>query len=436
VPTYAETLDYLFARLPMFHRIGAAAYTRSLDNIEALCGALAHPERAFRSVHVAGTNGKGSSSHALASVLQTAGYRTGLYTSPHLVDFRERIRLNGQLIPEEYVVAFVEKHRTLFEELNVSFFEMTVALAFRFFADEGVDVAVIEVGLGGRIDSTNVIRPLVSLITNISFDHQDLLGDTLPLIAVEKAGIIKPGVPVVVSQTQPGVAEVFEQIARERVAPLRFADAEFTVVNQAAHRDGGQSLDVLRSGKPYLPNLHLDLAGEYQRFNLPGILATLEVLRSTGFELPDAIVRAGLSSIQRRTGLRGRWQVLGQQPLVVADTGHNEAGLTEALGQLLRRQPAHLHVVLGMVRDKAIGKMLALLPTAATYYFCAARVPRALPAADLQGQAVAFGLSGAAYDSVAAAIRAARAAAAPTDAVYIGGSTFVVAEVEGITDAV
>ncbi len=434
--TYAETLDYLFARLPMFQRIGAAAYTRSLDNIEALCSALAHPERAFRSVHVAGTNGKGSSSHALASVLQTAGYRTGLYTSPHLVDFRERIRLNGQLIPADYVVAFVEKHRPLFEELNVSFFEMTVALAFRYFADEAVDVAIIEVGLGGRIDSTNVIRPLVSLITNISFDHQDLLGQTLPLIAAEKAGIIKPGVPIVVSQAQTETADVFHQVAAERGAPLRFADAEYTIRHQAPHRDGGQNLDVLHNGVSYLPNLHLDLAGSYQRLNLPGILATLDTLGAAGYDLPETVVRAGLGSIQRRTGLRGRWQVLGEHPLVVADTGHNEAGLTEALGQLMRREPTHLHVVLGMVKDKAIGKMLGLLPTDATYYFCAATVQRALPAEELRDQAEAFDLKGTAFPSVAAAVKAARAAALPTEAVYIGGSTFVVAEVEGITDAV
>ena len=423
----------------MFHRVGAAAYTRSLDNIEALCRELSHPERSFRSVHVAGTNGKGSSSHALAAVLQTAGYRTGLYTSPHLVDFTERVRLDGRPVPPEYVVEFVEKHRALFEELNVSFFEMTVALAFRYFADERVDIAVIEVGLGGRIDSTNVIRPLVSLITNISYDHQDLLGDTLPLIAAEKAGIIKSGVPVIISQTQPEVAGVFERTATALAAPLRFADQFYAVVNQAPQSgDAGQSLDVVcaADGALLLPNLHLDLAGEYQRFNLPGVLATLDELRGAGFELPETVVRAGLADVQRRTGLRGRWQVLGERPLVVADTGHNEAGLREALGQVLRRAPAHLHVVLGMVGDKAIGRMLGVLPAEnATYYFCRARIPRALPAEDLQAQAAAFGLMGAVYGSVGAAVAAARAAATTEDAVYIGGSTFVVAEVDGITQA-
>ncbi len=432
--TYVETLDYLFSRLPMFQRVGAAAYTRSLANIEALCAALGHPERSFRSIHVAGTNGKGSSSHALAAVLQTGGYRTGLYTSPHLVDFTERVRLDGRPVPPAYVVEFVEKHQALFEELSVSFFEMTVALAFRYFADERVDIAVIEVGLGGRIDSTNVIRPLASLITNISYDHQDLLGDTLPLIAAEKAGIIKRGVPVVVSQTQPEVAGVFERAAAAHAAPLLFADRAYAVVNQAPLPNGaGQSLDVVRptDGALLLPNLHLDLAGEYQRYNLPGVLAILDDLRAAGFDLPEATVRAGLGTVQRRTGLRGRWQVLGERPLVVADTGHNEAGLAEAVAQVLRRHPAHLHVVLGMVGDKAIGKMLAVLPAAnATYYFCRAQIPRALAAAELQAQAAAFGLVGEVFGSVGEAVAAARAAAAPDDAVYIGGSTFVVAEVE------
>ncbi|MBC7447183.1 MAG: bifunctional folylpolyglutamate synthase/dihydrofolate synthase [Hymenobacteraceae bacterium] len=431
--TYAETLDYLFGRLPMFQRVGAAAYTRSLANIEALCRELGHPERAFRSVHVAGTNGKGSSSHALAAVLQTAGYRTGLYTSPHLVDFTERVRLDGRPVLPAYVVEFVARNRALFEELNVSFFEMAVALAFPYFADERVDIASIEVGLGGRPDSTNVIEPLISLITNISYDHQDLLGDTLPLIAAEKAGIIKAGVPVVISQTQPEVAEVFQRVAATHHARLRFADQEYAVDRQAPLiGGGGQTLDVVRAadGAAILPNLHLDLAGEYQRHNLPGILATVDELRAAGFDLPETVVRAGLATVQRRTGLRGRWQILGERPLVVADTGHNEAGLRAALAQVVARHPAHLHMVLGMVGDKAIGKMLALLPTAnATGYFCAARIPRALPAAELQHQAAAFGLMGEVFSSVAAAVAAARAAATVNDAVYIGGSTFVVAEV-------
>lgn len=431
--TYTETLDWLFARLPMFQRVGAVAHTKSLANILELCQALHHPERSFRTVHVGGTNGKGSSSHMVAAVLQAAGYKVGLYTSPHLRDFTERIRLNGHPVPPDYVVAFVERYRELFEELHPSFFEVTVALAFRYFADERVDIAVIEVGVGGRLDSTNVIMPLVSLITNISWDHQDLLGDTLPKIAFEKAGIIKPAVPVVVSQEQDEVREVFEQVATVQSAALAFASRTFTVVNQNPLPAGGQALDVLRDGQPYLPNLHLDLTGDYQRLNLPGVLLTLEHLRTRGFDLPEAVVRAGLADVQRRTGLRGRWQVLGQRPLVVADTGHNEAGLREAIGQVLRRRPKHLHMVLGVVRDKDLSKMLGLLPVAdTTYYFCQAQVPRALPAAELREKAAVLGLVGEEYASVTAAVRAARAAAQPKDAVYIGGSTFVVAEVEEI----
>lgn len=430
--TYAETLAWLYAQLPMFHRVGAAAYTRSLENIEALCSALGHPERSFQSVHVAGTNGKGSSSHMLASVLQTAGYRTGLYTSPHLKDFTERVRLNGAPVPPEAVVEFVTRHRVLFEEIKPSFFEMTVALAFRHFADQRVDIAVVEVGLGGRLDSTNIIRPLVSLITNISWDHKDLLGDTLPLIAAEKAGIVKPGVPVIVSQTQEEVDFVFRQVADTQGAPLTFADSLFEIRNPMPLPAGGQTVDVWRRGELYLPNLHLDLPGEYQWLNLPGVLAAVEELRAAGFALSEATVRAGLREVGRRTGLRGRWQVLGEHPLVVADTGHNEAGLRAALDQLLRRHPTHLHLVLGVVADKEVSQMLALLPTDATYYFCQAQIPRALPAGQLAERAAAFGLLGEVYDSVPAAVRAARSAAAPTDAVYIGGSTFVVAEVEEI----
>ncbi len=432
--TYPETLDYLYARLPMYQRVGAVAHTRSLANIEVLCARLAHPERGFRAVHVAGTNGKGSSSHMLAAVCQAAGYRTGLYTSPHLIDFTERIRLNGEPIPPEEVVRFVETHRDLLEELQPSFFEMTVALAFRYFADQRVDIAIIEVGLGGRLDSTNVIRPLVSLITNISWDHQDLLGDTLPLIAAEKAGIIKPGVPVVISQVQTEVAAVFQQVAAANRAPIRFADTELYVATQTPLPEGvGQSMDVmhrdaLEQWTPYLPNLHLDLLGEYQYLNVPGVLATLEELQVQGFRFTQPMVRAGLSEVQRRTGLRGRWQVLGRDPLVVADTGHNEAGLGAAIAQLLRTPHQKLHIVFGVVRDKDIGVLLRLLPPEATYYFCEAKIPRALPAPELREQAEAFGLKGKLYVSVAKAVDAARAAAAPEDVVYIGGSTFVVAE--------
>ena len=429
--TYRETLDYLYQQLPMFQRVGAAGFKKGLGNTEALMAALGQPERQFRSVHVAGTNGKGSSSSLLAAVLQAAGYQVGLYTSPHLREFTERIRLNGAELAPAYLVDWVEKWRPLFAEIQPSFFEMCVALAYSYFARERVDIAIIEVGLGGRLDSTNVITPLVALITNISYDHQALLGDTLPLIAAEKAGIIKPGVPVVVSQTQPAVAAVFEQKARAEAAPLRFADQEFTV-EFAAPPDfaaGTQRLDVTRHGRPYLPDLVLGLVGEYQRLNLPGVLATVEELRRQGFTIPEEALRTGLRDVGQLTGFRGRWSIIGQRPLVVCDTAHNEAGLRLTMHQLAQVPHRRLHLVLGVVSDKDPAPVLALLPPAARYYFCAADIPRALPAAELAARAAAVGLPGAVYGSVAEAVRAARAAATAEDVVYIGGSTFVVAEV-------
>ena len=432
---YPETLAWLYAQLPMYQRVGAAGFKKGLGNTEALAAALGHPENRFKSVHVAGTNGKGSSSHLLAAVLQSAGYKVGLYTSPHLREFTERIRVNGQELAPAYLVSWVAKHRGLFAEVQPSFFEMCVALAFDYFAAEQVDVAVVEVGLGGRLDSTNIITPLVSLITNISYDHQAMLGDTLPEIAGEKAGIIKPGRPVVVSQTQPEVAPVFEAKARQEGSSLLFADtryearsaAEPVAPDQAGA--GVQVLDVYRDGQRYLTNLALGLLGDYQRLNLPGVLATLDELRAQGFAIPESAVRQGLREVTRLTGLRGRWSIIGQRPLVVADTGHNEAGLRLVLAQLARVPHRHLHLVIGTVNDKDVAKVLALLPREATYYFCQANIPRALPADELAVLATAAGLTGRAYGPVPAAVAAARAAAAPDDVVFIGGSTFVVAEV-------
>jgi dihydrofolate synthase/folylpolyglutamate synthase len=434
--TYPQTLAWLYAQLPMYQRVGAAGFKKGLGNTLALAAALGHPETRFRSVHVAGTNGKGSSSHLLAAVLQCAGYKVGLYTSPHLREFTERIRVNGQELAPAYLVSWVEKHRELFAEVQPSFFEMCVALAFDYFAAEQVDVAVVEVGLGGRLDSTNIITPLVSLITNISYDHQALLGDTLPEIAGEKAGIIKPGRPVVISQTQPEVAAVFEAKARQEGSPLLFADtryvawpAEGLAADQAS--SGTQGLDVQRAGQPYLASMALGLLGDYQRLNLPGVLATLDELRTQGFVIPESAVRQGLREVTRLTGLRGRWSIIGQQPLVVADTGHNEAGLRLVLAQLARVPHRHLHMVIGTVNDKDVTKVLALLPREATYYFCQADIPRALPAEELAALATAQGLAGRAYGPVPAAVagRAARPPPTAADVVFIGGSTFVVAEV-------
>jgi len=431
--TYQETLAWLYAQLPMYQRVGAAGFKKGLGNTEALATALGHPETKFRSVHVAGTNGKGSSSHLLAAVLQSAGYKVGLYTSPHLREFTERIRVNGQELAPDYLVRWIESHRHLFDEIQPSFFEMCVALAFDYFAAEQVDIAVIEVGLGGRLDSTNIITPLVSLITNISYDHQAMLGNTLPEIAGEKAGIIKPGRPVVVSQTQPEVQVVFEQKAQREGSPLLFADTRYAARLAAgappAADLGAQLVDVLRDGQPYLQNVELGLLGDYQRLNLPGVLAALDELRAQGFELPEAALRQGLREVTRLTGLRGRWSILGRHPLVVADTGHNEAGLQLVLAQLAQVPHQRLHLVIGTVNDKDVTKVLALLPRTATYYFCQADIPRALPAAELAALAQAAGLVGEVYGPVPAAVAAARAAAGPDDVVFIGGSTFVVAEV-------
>ena len=432
--SYKETLTYLYEQLPMFQRVGMAGFKKGLGNTLVLAEALGHPELQFRSVHVAGTNGKGSSSHLLAAVLQAAGYRVGLYTSPHLREFTERIKVNGQELPPEYLVEWVARWRPLFESVEPSFFEMCVALAFAYFAEQHVDVAIVEVGLGGRFDSTNIITPLVSLITNISFDHQALLGNTLPEIAGEKAGIIKPGVPVVVSQRQSEVAAVFEQEATAKLAHLVFADqiyqTEFAAEPSA--ETGLRPLLITQHGRPYLPNAELGLPGDYQQFNLPGVLATLDELRAQGFRITEAAMRTGLRKVTRLTGLRGRWSIIGRRPLVVCDTGHNAAGLQLVVAQLRRLPHQRLHLVIGTVNDKDVPAMLALLPAEGIYYFCAANIPRALPAVELAALAAAGGFVGQAYESVAAAVATARAAAGPDDAVFIGGSTFVVAEVDAL----
>lgn len=431
--TYAETLDYLYSQLPMFQRVGEAGYKPGLERTEALAAAMGNPERQLRCVHVAGTNGKGSSSNLLAAVLQAAGYKVGLYTSPHLKEFTERIKINGQDLTPEYLMAWVARWQPLFAELQPSFFEMCVALAFAYFAEEQVDVAVVEVGLGGRLDSTNIITPLVSLITNISYDHQNLLGNTLPLIAGEKAGIIKPGVPAIISQTQPEVQAVFEQKAAAEQAPLLFADQHYLAELAApfAPDEETQQLTITQpNGQLLLADLELGLVGDYQRLNLPGVLAVVDELRRQGFTIPEAAVREGLREVRRLTGFLGRWTILSRRPLVVCDTGHNEAGIRFIVGQLARLPMQRLHFVLGVVNDKDVSKMLSLLPPHPTYYFCQATIPRAMPAAELAESAAAIGLQGSVYGPVPVAVAAARAAASPDDVVFIGGSTFVVAEVD------
>ncbi|KAB2868039.1 MAG: bifunctional folylpolyglutamate synthase/dihydrofolate synthase, partial [Bacteroidales bacterium] len=339
---YQETLDYLFSQLPMFQRIGKAAYKADLGNTLQLDEYFNHPHKNFKSIHIAGTNGKGSTSHMLASILQSAGYKVGLYTSPHLKDFRERIRINGEMIPEIEVIDFVAKHKTLFEQVKPSFFEMTVALAFDYFAREKVDIAVVEVGLGGRLDSTNIITPLLSVITNIGFDHTDLLGDTLPKIATEKAGIIKKGVPVVVSQLQPEVSQVFTDKAQETKSELIFAEQQYKV-EKIDYSDTYQSISI--NHKSVVTSWDLDLMGSYQKYNLTGVLASIDILNKIGLSISKDKLAAGLKSVQKSTGLMGRWQKLQDSPKIFCDTGHNVDGIMQVLEQIKRIPHKQLHMV-------------------------------------------------------------------------------------------
>jgi dihydrofolate synthase / folylpolyglutamate synthase len=402
--SYADILAYLYEQLPMFHRIGAAAYKADLNNTHALMHALRQPQRGLRCVHVAGTNGKGSTSHMLASILQEAGLRTGLYTSPHLKDLRERIRVNGRMITQEEVVRFVEDHRAAFEPISPSFFEWTVALAFHHFREHAVDIAVIEVGLGGRLDSTNVVAPDGCVITMIGWDHMDLLGPTLEHIAREKAGIMKRGVPCVVGRAQAGVREVLVQEAERLAVPLHFVRHDT------------------------MPPMPCPLVGAHQQDNVRTVLATVQALRAQ-WSIPEEAVAAGLANVITNTGLRGRWEVLAHDPLVVADVAHNQDGLRAVLHQVRRTPHDQLHLVLGCVRDKDLDRFLSELPSNGQFYFCNAQLPRALPASELRERALAMGLQGNAFSNVALALAEARRQAAVGDMVLVTGSVFVVAEV-------
>jgi dihydrofolate synthase / folylpolyglutamate synthase len=426
---FSEVVAYLYSQLPMFQRIGASAFKKDLSNTIVLCEYLGNPHRKFKSIHVAGTNGKGSTSHSIAAVLQVEGYKTGLYTSPHLKSFTERIRVNGTEIPEQKVIEFVEQHKPFIEELKPSFFELTVAMAFDHFAQEQVDVAVIEVGMGGRLDSTNVIDPILSIITNIGFDHKEFLGNTLPEIAFEKAGIIKPNRPVVISQTQSETKDVFLKKALEGNAPIQFADVTYKidkVSDQSA--PGLYSVHNLESNsKEVIP---FQLQGDYQRFNLPGILLAIDELKKLGFPINKEAIHLGLANVASLTGLRGRWQTLSHSPLTICDTGHNEDGIRMVVDQLQSLPKNRLHFVIGMVRDKDIDGVLNLLPKDAIYYFTQAQIPRALEAQELREKASNFQLFGEAYQEINAAIQAAKSNAANDDVIFIGGSTFVVAEID------
>lgn len=426
--SYKETLDYLYAQLPMFTRVGASAFKTDLHNTIALLDLLQQPHHSFKTIHVAGTNGKGSSSHMLAAIFQQAGYKTGLYTSPHLLDFRERIRINGQMIPEDFVVQFTEKMQPHIEEIQPSFFELTVAMAFRYFQQEAVDIAIIEVGLGGRLDSTNVITPELSLITNISFDHKNILGDTLPQIAAEKAGIIKPGVPVVISETQSEVQDVFINTAASAGAPIHFADQEWLESSNAI--EGNHfTLTLLDTRQQQMRRIQLDLNGHYQEKNVMGVLSAVKILQQNGWHITWEHITQALSHVRKLTGLRGRWEVIQQHPLTVLDVGHNEAGIGEIIEQLGHVNYQQLHIVVGFVKDKEVEKVLPLFPSTAHYYFCKAQIPRAMDEVALAEMAAASGLKGAPYATVQAALQAARQHAQPEDMILVCGSFFIVAEV-------
>lgn len=401
--TYPETLDWMFAQLPMYQQKGASAYNGKLQGIQGFSTHLGNPHLNFKSIHVAGTNGKGSSSHMLASILQEAGYKTGLYTSPHLKDFRERIRIDGQMIPEDFVMEFISVNKRYIERNRMSFFEMTVALAFDYFSKQEVDVAVIEVGLGGRLDSTNIIHPEVCLITNIGMDHTDILGDTIEKIAYEKAGIIKPYTPVVVSEKQEETLEVFTGVAKQQQAPLIFAE------------------DSISKTYP------TSLMGAYQSKNIKGVLATIKTLN--GFEVTEEHIKRGLMKVVENTGLMGRWQILSEHPRIIADTAHNSEGLSLVLEQLTRETFEEIWFVLGFVKEKNLDQILPLFPKKGHYLYCKPDIPRGLDADYLAKRAAEFGLKGEVIASVPLALGTARSRAGKNDLIFVGGSNFTVAEV-------
>ncbi|MDR2465773.1 MAG: bifunctional folylpolyglutamate synthase/dihydrofolate synthase [Prevotellaceae bacterium] len=430
--TYKETIDYLYSTLPVFHRTGKAAYKANLDNTLALDRLFGSPHRTYRTVHVAGTNGKGSVSHIIASVLQSAGYSTGLYTSPHLFDFRERIRINGAEISEDAVCEFVAASRAAIESLQPSFFEITSAMAFDHFARKQVDVAVIETGLGGRLDSTNIISPELSVITNIGFDHTDILGNTLEKIAGEKAGIIKPGIPAVVGERHPATDPVFLRHAREQHSAIHFAEDHLSP--RSAERLPGAlkiAFDVRNPdlfGTDRTLTLQIDLEGDYQTKNAATAAVALAVMKTTGFVVSDAARAEGFARAARNTGLRGRWQIVGKNPTVICDTGHNAHGLALAMRQLVAVPCRQLFIVIGVVGDKDLSSIIPLLPTHALYFFTQASAPRSMNVEELASKCAAAGLTGETTPNVPDAVSKALAAASPDDVIFIGGSTFVVAD--------
>lgn len=429
--TYQQTIDYLYTHLPMFSRIGEAAYKEDLHNTISLCEFLGNPHQKFKCIHIAGTNGKGSTSHMLAAILQKAGYKTGLYTSPHLKDFRERIKINGTMIKESFVIDFVEKTDSFAQKIQPSFFELTVAMAFDYFAQEQVDIAVIETGLGGRLDSTNVIQPILSVITNIGWDHMNILGNQLDKIAFEKAGIIKPGVPVVIGEYLPETKQVFIEKAKQANSSISFVQDIYKITAIALHSNSLQC-QISHITTAITETFTLDLCGQYQAQNLCTVLCAEGILIEQGFQIKQDQEKFALSHVKSITGFYGRWDILSEQPITIADVAHNVDGLKQVIKQLaqISTPEQKKHFVIGMVKDKDIDKLLALLPTDAYYYFTNAHIPRAMHHKDLQLKAASFGLKGEGYDQVNDAIKAAKEKASQSDIIMICGSIFLVAEIE------
>jgi len=425
---YQEALDFLFNSLPMYQRLGKAAYKSNLDNTHRLDRWFGHPHRSYPSIHVAGTNGKGSVSHMISSVLQASGYRTGLYTSPHLLDFRERIRIGGQPIPEDQVTSFVRGNQEIIREISPSFFEMTVAMAFDYFAREKVDVAVIETGLGGRLDSTNIITPVLSVITNISLDHNEFLGNDLPSIAREKGGIIKEGVSLVIGRDREPAGGVLLAMARERNAPVVCANRVYHAQFRTLNRDGSMQLRYSREGDPEPDSLRCDLNAAYQEENIFTALAALDQLQKLGWKISRKDILDGFASVVPSTGIRGRWESIGHNPRSICDTAHNVDGIAAVVRQIREIPWKRLHMVWGMVNDKDLDMILPLLPEEASYYFTRASVPRAMDADLLARRAREYGLTGRTFPGVPEAYRAALEEAGIDDMIFTGGSTFVVAD--------
>ncbi|HXR83539.1 MAG TPA: folylpolyglutamate synthase/dihydrofolate synthase family protein [Hanamia sp.] len=426
--TYEESIHYLYNKLPMFSRIGAKAYKADLKNTLSLCNYLDNPQNKIKTIHIAGTNGKGSVSHMLAAVLQKNNYKTGLYTSPHLKDFRERIKINGNLVEQSFVIDFLERTKAISEEIKPSFFELTFVMALDYFARQQVDVAVIETGLGGRLDSTNVISPLLSVITNISFDHMDILGDTLVKIAFEKAGIIKQHIPAVIGEALPETRNVFSDKAKETNSKIFFAEEKYEVV-ESIYKVKYLELEILNKETQAEVNYKLDLNGLYQQKNILSVLTAIDILKKD-FSLKEEKIKVALAHVKKLTGLFGRWEVIHEKPLVVLDVAHNEDGIKQLLLQISQTKFKDLHIVFGMVKDKDIQKVLEQFPKNATYYFTKAHNPRALPEVELKEKAASYQLEGNTFSDVNKALKAAVEKASADDMIVVSGSVFVIAELE------